>query len=320
MKKTLLIAAGALLAATLSAAPLPVVNVDSTNITCLFSTSCVVTVDDSTSPIVLPNTTGEGFLQTRTFEGGAGSEAEGLFAYLYRIDLTGLTAVTNGQCFSNRVTCSTNFVLVTNRVVVCTNAAGSNVCVTNFVITPTNRLTCVTNVVPCTNVAPCVSSLQLRFGPAWGVLASNGAATGQVFVVTSGGIGTEVPTSVLQTGAVLTINFTNPVCAGESSVFFGLISSNAPRDVIAVARLTTGSNILVGARAPGRPPIQCDFSALRTAIQQLTSSGLLAPNDNAREGRRGALLNAIRAATEAAAEGDAEGVLEAFDSIAAKTR
>jgi hypothetical protein len=402
MKKILLTAAGVLLAAGLSAAPLDVVHVSSTNIACLFDTNCAVTVDDSSSPITLPNTTGTGLLQTRIIEGGTGSDGEGLFAYLYRVDLTGITSLdTNAPCFTNVLRCTTNRIVLTNfvrecrtnvvvptnrlvcvtnrflasNVVVCftntipatnfvrcvTNSAGALVCTTNFfpgtnfvacftnrfpatnvvtcaqtnlpggtnivcttnrVLSTSNVVTCVTNRVTCPGTAPCVETVQIRFGPAWGITASNGTSTGQVFVVSSDGIGTIAATSADQDGAVVTLNFATPICAGESSYFVGLISSNAPHNVNAVVELTSGSNLLVAARAPllTRPPIECDFATLRDLIRQLGSSELLAPNNNSREGRRGALLNGVDAAIEAAAVGDAEGVLGALKSLEVKAR
>ena len=403
MKKILLVATGAvLLLVNLRAAPLDVVHVSSTNIACLFDTNCSVSVDDSSSPITLPNTTGTGLLQTRIVQGGAGSDGEGLFAYLYRIDLTGITSSnTNAPCFTNELRCSTNRIVVTNHVVECrtnivastnrlvcatnqvpgsnvvfcftntipatnfvrcvTNSAGAFVCMTNFfagtnivtcftnrlpgtnivtctqtnlpgrtnivcttnrVLSTSNVVTCFTNRVTCPGTAPCVEALQIRFGPAWGITASNGTSTGQVFVVSSDGVGTIAATSAEQDGSVVTLNFATPICAGDSSYFVGLISSNAPHQVNAVVDLNNGSNLLVAARAPllTRPPIQCDFTALRDLIRQLGSSELLAPNNNSREGRRGALLNSVEAAMEAAGSGDAEAVLEALKSLEAKAR
>jgi hypothetical protein len=76
----------------------------------------------------------------------------------------------------------------------------------------------------------------------------------------------------------------------------------------------------VSARTPritGRP-ITCDFSALQEAIEDLALRDILAPNDNARAGRRGALLNNVNAAIRAAERGDLEGVLDGLQMIANK--
>jgi hypothetical protein len=69
------------------AAPLKIVNVSAPAINCVFSTSCSVRVKDTKEDVPL-STGGEGLLRTRTFKGASGSQAEGLFAYEYRLDLS----------------------------------------------------------------------------------------------------------------------------------------------------------------------------------------------------------------------------------------
>src|SRR4029079_5351404 len=51
--------------------------------TCLFNPSCKVTVTDSVGDIQLPGITGKAVLQSRTYQGEAGTPAAGLTAYEY---------------------------------------------------------------------------------------------------------------------------------------------------------------------------------------------------------------------------------------------
>ena len=306
------------------AAQLPVPTIDATNLTCLFSTNCTVQIQEDSTQVVLPGTTGTAVLRSRIIEGAAGSEAEGLFTYLYQIDLTGVTAQPGGTCFSNVVQCTNALVLVTNRMVSCaTNQQGVPLCATNFIVTPTNRATCTTNVVqyPCNNESACITSLQIRSGPPWGLLYSN-VQVAQVFNLSGFGPGSFGPTGLQLTGSVLDLRFDVGICPGQLSSYFGFISSNVPQANLVRFNLSGGSSLLVASRGPEVPPpgIPCDFSALRAAIEQLASSELLGPNNNAREGRRGALLNAVDAAEREAAEGDALGASSELQSILVRAR
>ncbi|HEY0549269.1 MAG TPA: hypothetical protein VGF13_06670, partial [Verrucomicrobiae bacterium] len=400
MKKIILTMAMAACTTVLPAASLNVIDVTASNITCMLSTNCTAPLSDTTDSIHLPNSTGEGYLQTRTIRGLPGSLGEGLWSYLYRIDLTGVTALNSNlqSCFTNVVRCGTNKINVETNVVVCrtnvtlatnkfvcvtnhfpssqtvfcftntipatnivrctTNSAGATVCFTNFfpgtnfvtcftntvaatnlvfcqftnlpaatnLVCTTNRISystnvygCVTNTVPCPGVTPCIESFRIRFGPSLSLNAngSNGPSTGQVFVVTAGGTGTVAVVSVNQTGSVVTIHFASPICPGSSSLYFGLVSSNAPHEVDAVLKLNSGASLEADARAPSlkHAPIRCDFNALRDAIQQLGANDLLAPNDRAREGRRGSLLNAVKEAGEQAEDGDLGDTLDELDEL-----
>jgi hypothetical protein len=89
-----------LLGATLAeASPLTVVNVGFPAINCKFDTDCKVTVNDSTANFTLPGTTGNAFLQSRTWPvGEPGTVGAGKHAYLYRLDLTQLTGLTAAPC------------------------------------------------------------------------------------------------------------------------------------------------------------------------------------------------------------------------------
>jgi hypothetical protein len=324
MKRTAIVVLLSLAVVGAKAAPLSVVTVGAPAINCVFNTNCVVLVTDTSSPITLPGGIGTGFLQTRTFIGGSNSPAAGLYGYEYRIDLTGITASNTQPCITNIVRCFTNDVIRYTNLVVCrTNPAGHVRCDTNRVPAATNTVVrCVTNTVPCPGTAPCITSLSVNFGPTVTLdfNASGGSVTDQVYVVTSGGVGTVAPTSVEQNDGIVTFHFADPICPGESSYFIGLVSSNAPADVRALLTLTAGGNLAVGARAPGgRRPILCDFTALQRLIEALDIRDINAPNNNARAGRLGALENRLEGAMRAAEEGDIDEVVEAIVSIGNKT-
>ena len=221
-------------------------------------------------------------------------------------------------CLTNRIPAQTNVLCVTNRI------TGSNivVCTTNRVRTFTNMVTCYTNQIPCPGTTPCLETLRIPFGPVHTNLnfGTGGLAAVQAYIVTSGGLGTIAPVFAEQSGDEIRFEFAPPICPGQSSFFIGLLSTNPPTDARASLRLTSGSNAVVLARAPtgGRAAIDCDLTELATALNALTLSDIVAPNNNARAGRRGALLNRLEAAEEAADEGDLDGVIEAVHSIAKK--
>lgn len=88
-------------------------------------------------------------------------------------------------------------------------------------------------------------SLSIDFGPKLNALDFNGDGekTDQVFVITSGGLGSVAPISAVKNGNILTFNFDPPVSGGnqagngQTSYFFGLVSSKPPK-------LTTGHAVL----------------------------------------------------------------------------
>ncbi len=105
---------------------------------------------------------------------------------------------------------------------------------------------------------PCIISMTIEFGPVISSLDYDGdGVTGdQVYVVTSGGLGSIGVTSAEKDGNDITFNFSPSVCAGghpgggQSTFFFGLVSTQPPRNVTAMVKETTGSIYDVGARAP----------------------------------------------------------------------
>lgn len=85
-----------------SAAPLRVVNVAAPDINCVFNATCLVTVTDTVGIYPpKPGYSGKPKLITRTFVGAPGSQAEGLTAYLYRVDFSKAHAETDVNCAEN---------------------------------------------------------------------------------------------------------------------------------------------------------------------------------------------------------------------------
>lgn len=84
------------------AAPLTIVNVGAPAINCKFDSDCTITVNDSSDHFTLSATSGDAFLQTRTFPvGQAGTAGAGTYAYLYRLDLRQLAGLTALPCVNS---------------------------------------------------------------------------------------------------------------------------------------------------------------------------------------------------------------------------
>lgn len=106
-----------------------------------------------------------------------------------------------------------------------------------------------------TNV-PCLNSLSLSFGPVVNSLDfdGNGKSGDEVFVITEGGGGRIGLASAEKAGGVITFQFSSPVCAGgrpgggQSTHFFGLVSSNPPGPTTARLRDSNGTTYEAGAR------------------------------------------------------------------------
>lgn len=113
------------------------------------------------------------------------------------------------------------------------------------------------NAVGLTNIG-CVTSVTVNFGPVVSTLDYNGDGTtgDQVFVVTGGGLGTIGIASAEKVGNNITFTFTSPVCAGsssgagQSSFFWGLVSTSKPRFVVANVTHTSGPALSIQSRAP----------------------------------------------------------------------
>lgn len=189
------------LAPAVEAAPLRVANVGAPAINCIFTTAspCTIRVSDTVTDVPLSGG-GIGRLQTRTFKGLAGSPAEGLFAYEYRVNLT--------------------------------DAVGA------------------ANVV-------CIDWMSISFGSVVNTLDYDGdQKPDQVFVVTSGGVGTIGLASAVQTADTIRFKFNKAVCEGnspgkgDSSFFWGLVSKSPPKDVTAILHEMGGGTHVVKARSP----------------------------------------------------------------------
>ncbi len=183
------------------AAPLKIVNVGAPAINCVFTTAspCTIGVSDISADVPM-SAGGTGRLQTRTFKGLAGSPADGLFAYEYRLNLT--------------------------------EAVGA------------------------TNIA-CIDWMSISFGPVVSTLDyDRDQKPDQVFVVTSGGVGTIGLASAVQTTDTIRFKFTRPVCEGgapgkgDTSFFWGLVSRLPAKDVTAILHETGGATHVVKARSP----------------------------------------------------------------------
>ena len=69
--------------------------------------------------------------------------------------------------------------------------------------------------------ANCVTKLALKFGPVVKLpYGASGAA--DIFVVTTGGLGSVKIASAYQIGGTITFSFAAPVCPGDTTYFFGL--------------------------------------------------------------------------------------------------
>jgi hypothetical protein len=103
---------------------------------------------------------------------------------------------------------------------------------------------------------PCISSMKIEFGPVVSTLDFNGDGDAdQVYVVTSGGLGSIGLASADKVGNEITFNFSPSVCAGgspgtgQSTFFFGLVSTQPQKSVTATVKETTGTTYNVQARA-----------------------------------------------------------------------
>ena len=114
-----------------------------------------------------------------------------------------------------------------------------------------------TNAVGAVAIA-CIDWMTISFGPVVNTLDYNGdKKPDQVFVVTSGGLGTIGLASAIQTGSNIKFTFSSPVCEGgapgkgDTSFFWGLVSKQGPpKTVTATLHETSGATHVVKARSP----------------------------------------------------------------------
>jgi hypothetical protein len=103
----------------------------------------------------------------------------------------------------------------------------------------------------------CVTELKLTFGPVSQLNYNPFPPLDDVFVITTGGIGTIGVAWADKVGNEITFGFTAPVCSGnsigtgDSSRFFGLASTKGPKNITAQVNTIFGPGwINVAARAP----------------------------------------------------------------------
>ena len=98
--------------------------------------------------------------------------------------------------------------------------------------------------------ANCVTKLALKFGPVV-KLPYGASGTADVFVVTTGGLGSVKIASADQVGGTITFTFAAPVCPGDTSYFFGLASkSTKPVAGKATVSFSLGGSTKTGDRVP----------------------------------------------------------------------
>ncbi len=109
----------------------------------------------------------------------------------------------------------------------------------------------------------CVTELLIDFGPVKSIDYDGDGLLDQVFVTTSGGLGVVGPVSANQVGKTITFTFETHPCSGsaagkgESSFFFGLTSAQAPTEVMATLKNSSGVPLTLKAKAPlPTPPPQ----------------------------------------------------------------
>jgi hypothetical protein len=98
--------------------------------------------------------------------------------------------------------------------------------------------------------ANCVTKLALKFGPVVKLpYSASGAA--DVFVVTTGGLGSVKIASADHVGGTITFTFAAPICPGDTSYFFGLASkSTKPVAAKATVSFSLGGSTKTGDRVP----------------------------------------------------------------------
>ena len=98
--------------------------------------------------------------------------------------------------------------------------------------------------------ANCVTKLALKFGPVV-KLHYGPSGDSDIFVVTTGGLGSVKIASADQVGGTITFTFASPVCPGATSYFFGLASKSVkPVAGKATVFFSLGGSTKTGDRVP----------------------------------------------------------------------
>jgi len=227
---------------------------------------------------------------------------------------------------TNGVFCVTNHFIATNLVVCETNVGpGGNglvQCTTNRMRYFTNMLVCRTNYTACPGSPPFIDSLSINVGPILSQmdLDNDGTNTDQVYIVTSGGQGSNAPASVVWDNDNLVVTFSPPLGVGDSSVTVGFVARGSARSTTAKLEFTPNSTKNLAAIGPKILRFaHCDFNALTTAIENLGSRDFAGNNNTARERKREALLELVEAAYDAAQDDDKGDLKDAWQHILNKT-
>ena len=103
---------------------------------------------------------------------------------------------------------------------------------------------------------PYISTLTIDFGPTSPLDFNGDGRSDDVFVTTTGGLGTIGLASAVRTGNHITFTFTSPISggghphAGTSSFFFGLVSPYAKRSTTATTTNSPGPNLSLTVTSP----------------------------------------------------------------------
>jgi hypothetical protein len=96
----------------------------------------------------------------------------------------------------------------------------------------------------------CTAGLVVNFGPVASLPYAQ-PGTSEVFVITTGGLGSVGIKSAEKDGDVITFTFDNYLCAGKTSFFFGLAAATAPMATTATLfGIGNPPFVAVGARVP----------------------------------------------------------------------
>jgi hypothetical protein len=106
---------------------------------------------------------------------------------------------------------------------------------------------------------PFITSVTLDIGPTQKFDFNGDGTLDDVFVTTSGGIGNVALSSAVRAGNKITFTFASPVAGGsapgkgDSSFFFGVVSSYGKHNVTASAPNNIGAPLMLNAWAPNHP-------------------------------------------------------------------
>lgn len=168
------------------------------------------------------------------------------------------------------------------------------------------------NVVGITGIK-CIGSMRIALGsqPIFLDLNGDGIIADQIYVISTGGLGTIAPTLAAKDGPFVTFYFDPQICGGgspgtgDSSFVFGALAAGFPRGVLADLQVFGGSLIETGAQAPNLAnKLEFQFSLLYSTIVKLNNAAFVAPTPKAAEGKRQTMLNETNAALTLARNGN----------------